>query len=497
MRMMPTVLGCLAAATLAILPALAPAQTTGKTPSTLAPSKTAAPRGNVAAKAAALAPSAPTDVGAPAMPPAPPAPALEPLPPLPSLPPAASPKAPSPASAPASAAVAPAPAAPALPSLPPAKGPAAPEPATAAAEPLPTAPKPAFPYSGYINADAVRIRSGPGLYNYQLAVLNNGAPVVVENEVDGWLALRPSAGVHGLMKKTDLTVAPDGKKATVSAPAARVYAASDTSNRHWSVMATLKQGDSVQVLGPGEGDLVKIESSGVGGTHLVRGPGGDLVKIVPPEGAHVYVVAQYVQAGTGPGGLNAAVTAMAEPPKVDPLIEDFKKADAGLDAEQKKPLGERDFAAANAAFKEIAEKTDKTYLRRAAEDRMALIKVLERQQAGYLKVLAISDRLDKNLAEIRAQEAAKTAQTEREKKLAKAEFVATGLVAPLESMEDVDYPIKYKLVDQNNHPLVVLKSSAYDLSKYVGKIVGVRGAKTYLKDWRIYLVTVDDLEVIE
>ncbi|MCX5654807.1 MAG: hypothetical protein NTY65_09195 [Planctomycetota bacterium] len=478
MRMMPTVLGCLAAATLAILPALAPAQTTGKTPSTLAPSKTAAPsksgataavtaapRGNVAAKAAA-----PTDVGAPVMPPAPPAPALEPLPPLPL------PKAQFPASAPASAAVAPASAAPALPSLPPAKGPAAPEPATAAAEPLPTAPKPAFPYSGYINADAVRIRSGPGLYNYQLAVLNNGAPVVVENEVDGWLALRPSAGVHGLMKKTDLTVTPDGKKATVSAPTARVYAASDTANRRWSVMATLKQGDAVQVLGPGEGDLVKI---------------------VPPEGAHVYVVAQYVQAGTGPGGVNVALTAMSEAPKVDPLIENFKKADAGLDAEQKKPLGERDFAAANAAFKEIAEKTDKTYLRRAAEDRMALINALERQQAGYLKVLAISDRLDKNLAEIRVQEAAKAAQTEREKNLAKAEFVATGLVAPLESMEDVDYPIKYKLVDQNNHPLVVLKSSAYDLSKYVGKIVGVRGAKAYLKDWRIYLVTVDDLEVIE
>jgi hypothetical protein len=160
-------------------------------------------------------------------------------------------------------------------------------------------------------------------------------------------------------------------------------------------------------------------------------------------------------------------------------------------------MGERDFASVTAAFKEVAEKTDKSYLKRAALERLALIKELERQQAGYLKVLALTDRLDKNLAEIRAQEAAKTAQAEREKRLAKAEFAATGLVAPLESMENVDYPIKYKLVDQSNHPLVVLKSSAYDLSKYVGKVIGVRGAKTYLKDWRIYLVTVEDLEVVE
>jgi len=474
MRMMQSVLGFLAAAALVVLPAIAAAETAGMSFSPAAPAKAAAPRtAKAAAKPVAPAPATAAPEGStgpavPPLPPGPPAPSLEPLPlmpPMPSAPPAT---AAPPASAPRPAAVAPAAA---LPPAPPKI--ATPE----AAEPLPAPPKPAFPYSGYINADAVRIRSGPGLYYYQLAVLNNGASVVVENEVDGWLALRPSAGVFGLVRKGDLTMAPDGKKATVSAATTRVYSASDTSNRHWDVMATLKQGDAVQVVGPGEGDLVKI---------------------TPPEGAHIYVVAQYVQAGTGPGSPNAALTAsLAEPPKVDPLVEDFKKADSALEAEQKRPIGQRDFAAVTAAYKEIVEKTDKAYIRRAAEGRLAFIQGLARQQEGYLKSLSITDRLDKNLAEIHAQEATKAAQAERDKKLAKAEFVATGLVAPLESMEDVDYPIKYKIVDQKGHPLVVLKSSAYDLSKYVGKIVGIRGAKTYLKDWRIYLVTVDDLEVIE
>lgn len=71
------------------------------------------------------------------------------------------------------------------------------------------------------------------------------------------------------------------------------------------------------------------------------------------------------------------------------------------------------------------------------------------------------------------------------------------MVARMESLEDVDYPIKFKLVDQNNRPLVVLKSSTADLNKYVGKVVGVRGTKTYLKDWRIYLISVDEIEALE
>jgi len=474
MRMMQAVLGCLAAAAIVFLPAIAPAETTGKTPAPTASGKAAAPSkgattavytpGSVPPRSKAPATPDPSAL-APAVPPAPAAPAFEALPPLP---PAPSPKAASPAT--------PAPAAPGAAPSTGAAAAAVPAAAPPSGEPIPAAPKPAFPYSGYINTDAVRIRSGPGLYYYQLAMLNNNAPVVVENEADGWLALRPSAGVCGLMKKSDLAIAPDGKKATVSAPTARVYAGSESANRHWAVMATLKQDDPVQVLGAADGDLVKV---------------------APPEGARMYVVSQYVQAGTGTGGVTAVVAAMSEPPKVDPLVEDFKKADSALEAEQKRPMGERDFASVTAAFKEVAEKTDKSYLKRAALERLALIKELERQQAGYLKVLALTDRLDKNLAEIRAQEAAKTAQAEREKRLAKAEFAATGLVAPLESMENVDYPIKYKLVDQSNHPLVVLKSSAYDLSKYVGKVIGVRGAKTYLKDWRIYLVTVEDLEVVE
>jgi len=483
MRTMQAALACLLAVTLAILPAVAwPAASKASTGPEKATSKakpesgwSGRPAATTAAPALLPPPIAPPDLpGGPAIP------SLSPAAPLVPAIPAAAPKSALPALEPPGPS---APGAPALPPLPPIAPPLAPARAPAAAavppegEPPPAAAKPAFPYSGYVNAETVRLRSGPGLYYYPLATADSGMPVIVEGDAEGWLALRPAEGIWGLVKKSDVDVAPDGKKATVLAPSARIYAASQSARRSWCVMATLKQGDTVQVLGPAAA--------------------ADFVKIAPPEGSHIYVVAQYVTAGTSQSGIGAALTQLSEAPKVDPLVEAFKKADAALEEELKKPVGERDYKTLAGAFKEILDKAEKFYLKRAAQERLALIQNLDERQTAYLKVLAIGERLDKRLADIKAQETAKTAEAEREKKLARPEFAASGMVQALESLQDVDYPIKYKIVDQNNHPLVVLKSSTYDLSKYVGKVVGVRGQKTYLKDWRIYLVTVDDLEVLE
>ncbi len=335
--------------------------------------------------------------------------------------------------------------------------------------------RPNVPYPAYVNADLVNIRSGPGLYYYPVASVGKNVEVIVQGESGDWLAVKPMEGVYGLMKRGDITLETGGKAATVSAANARVYASGPSAKRQWSVMCTLQQGDKVELLGPAEGDMFRV---------------------APPESARVYVASQYVVAGEGPAGLGSAF-AKIEPPQVDPLVEDYKKADAALAEEDKKPIGERDYKSVSAAFDDIAKKSDKAYLKQAARERLALIAAMADQQKEYLRVSAIGDRLDKKLAELKAQQDTRAAEAQREKMAVKQPFVAQGLLGPLESMENVDYPIKFKLVDQANHPLVVLRSTAYDLSKYVGKVVGIRGPKTYLREWRIYLVTVDDLEVIE
>jgi uncharacterized protein YgiM (DUF1202 family) len=354
--------------------------------------------------------------------------------------------------------------------------PAAPTPAPTLA-PAPAAMPKTFPYTAFINADAVNIRSGPGLYYYPLAILNSDMEVAVEGEAGAFLAIRPPEGVYGLIKRVDLAMGMDGKTATVAAASARVYAASNAATRQWCVMGTLKQGDKVEVAGTAEGDMVRI---------------------APPADARVYVASPFVTTGSSGSKNSDLLSKMkGEPPKADPLMEDLKKADGMLAEEQKRPMGQRDFADAAAAFKEIGEKTDKAWLKKIVRQRLGLIAQLESRQGDYRRVNALGEQLQKQLAVIESERAAKETAIAREKQLARPEFVATGMIRALESMESVDYPIKFKLVDPNNHPLVVLNSSTYDLSKFVGKVVGIRGAKTWLKPWGIYLVTVDDLEELD
>jgi len=386
-------------------------------------------------------------------------------------------------------------AAPSIPSAAPAPSgsPAPSDAPTTVATPAPSAPaagtealpKPTFPYTGEVTGDLVNVRSGPGLYYYPVAVLKKETRVTVEAQVGEWLALRPPEGVVGLVRKSDLAIDPSGGTAAVASPKARVYASGPQAKWQWCVATVLDQGDTIALAGPAEGEFVPV---------------------APPKEMRVYILADYVRAlpaGAAPTPPGEAAAGQPQPPgeaesdEVAALIKAFEEADRALKAEMRKEIGQRDFDAAAKRYQEIHDESDKDYIKRACQQRLAFIEGLREQQAEYRRVEALGRSLDERLAEIRARFADRRAEQDIERRMARKDFVAEGLVAPLEILEGVDYPIKFKLVDQNNRPLVVLKSTRYDLSKFVGKVVGVRGTKEYLKDWRIYCVTVDDLEVLE
>jgi len=337
-----------------------------------------------------------------------------------------------------------------------------------------------FPYTGKVTADLVNIRCGPGLYYYPLATLKQDTPVVVEGEKNGWLAIRPPEEVYGLMRKSDLDIGQEGVQGTVTAPTARVYISSPSADRQWCVAAVLKQDDRVTVSGPAEGDFVKV--------------------LLPPKG-RAYIVSDYVTAAAAGTSTTTTGTTLPDvditPLESNPLIADYKKAEADLRAELRKDLDERDYEPIAKAFKEVAETAEKDYVKNAAQRQLAYVEQLIQEQAEYRRVLSLPQRLDENLAEIKSRWAEKQADFAAEKRMGGPDFVATGCVRRLASLEGVDYPIKFKLVDQNDKPLVLLKSSQYNLGDYIGKIVGVRGSKGYISEWRIYCVTVDDLEVLE
>jgi SH3-like domain-containing protein len=421
------VLGCLVAALLVLAPVLASAATT--TTTTGAAAKTA--------KAPAKVPAAKT-----------PAPAV---PSAPDLRPAPTP----PASAFESSV------------------PSASTATTAAAAPA-EAPK-TFPYAGYINVQdsggTVYVRAGPGTYYYPLTSLAKDTPVKVVGEINGWSAVAPVAAIYGLVKKADVTLSLDGKSATAAADDVRVIASSDTAKRQWDVMAILKKGDTLKVIGPTDADTLKV---------------------APPEGARVYVATPFVIAGPSPAG---TAEIKIEPIKPDPMAETLDKAAAALAEEMKKPVGDRDYTLIMDSLKEVIEKAEKPYIKQNAEARLAEVKILEQRQADFKKAEAIDLALKRRIAAIEADAATKA--TENTPKVARPEYAAKGMVQILSSATEVDYPIKFKLIDQKGQPIVVLKSDLVDLSKYVGKVVGIRGEKTYLKDWQIYLITVTEIDVLE
>jgi SH3-like domain-containing protein len=341
------------------------------------------------------------------------------------------------------------------------------------AEPAATSPSP--PYAGAVNADVVNVRSGPGLYYYPLLTVPRGTSVIVEGEKRSWLAIRPPEGVYGLVRKSDLEVSPDGTTATITAPDARVYASSASAKRRWCVMSTLEEGDTVVLVGPAEGEMLRI---------------------IPPEGACAYIAGQYVTP-TG-GAVTPPVTDIeVTPPKPDSLMQDLKESDAALAEETKKPILERDYESVLARYADVAENTEKAFLKNAAGRRMAHVEALIEQREEYRSTVAISARLEERLTEIRAKRAEQTADAERRRAMQRPAFQATGVMDRIRSLEGVDYPIKHKLVDREGRPVVVLKSETYDLDQYVGKAVGVRGTKTYVPEWKMYLVDVDDLELLE
>ncbi|HET6442572.1 MAG TPA: hypothetical protein VFH53_09360 [Phycisphaerae bacterium] len=336
--------------------------------------------------------------------------------------------------------------------------------------------RPVPPYTGFINADLVNIRCGPGLYYYPVVQVAQNTPVVVESESRDWLALRPLTGACGLVKKSDVTLSADGTTATLASPAARVYASGPAATRRWCVIPVPAEGATLQVLGPAEGDRLRV---------------------APPDGARVYVLAQYVTPSAGLTSVGPIESANIEPPKLDPLAQAYNDAAAALAGEMKKPVDERDYAPALAQFADIADKTEKNWLKASASRRAAEIQALIEHQKEFRATVAIGSRLDQRLAELDTQRTAAMTAAEREAALQKPPFLATGVVAPMESLEGVDHPIKFKLVDQRGRPVVVLQSTLYDLNQYVGKAVGIRGTRTYLPDWRVYAVTVDDLEILE
>jgi hypothetical protein len=359
---------------------------------------------------------------------------------------------------------------------------------------------PAYPRAGTVTGTEVYVRCGPGSYYYPVSRVHEGTTVTVLGREPGWTAIEPPEGVWGLIRRGDVSIGEDGTTGTVSATSTRVYASGTEVSEHgrtWCVMARLNEGDTVKLTGEMQGQMLRVQ---------------------PPEGARVYVSAEYVAVQEQPAptpptpptppvpsdgdpetfvGPEAAVSPPPVPPaELSSLLEQFKDAEDALAREIDKPLEERDYDALIATFAELQDQAEADWLKQRAAKRIAMLKALLARREKYEESLRLKNELQNALTQI--EQDRKAAGEAAEKRRQMEPFDAVGTVGRLQFAEgDVASPIRYKLTDEAGRISVVLRSDELDLDEYEGETVGVYGKRSYVKQWRIHLIDVEKIVPIE
>jgi hypothetical protein len=159
-----------------------------------------------------------------------------------------------------------------------------------------------FPYTAYVNAEDVYVRSGPGRNYYPTSKLQTGDRVeVYRHDPGGWYAIRPVEGSFAWVSGRYLEVGEDGL-ATVTADRVAARVGSEFSDIRDVIQVRLHRGEIVEVLDKKD---------------LGSGPGsGTWYKIAPASGEFRWVFGKFVD----PNYLQSGVRKTAS--DYSPLVED-------------------------------------------------------------------------------------------------------------------------------------------------------------------------------
>lgn len=339
-----------------------------------------------------------------------------------------------------------------------------------AAPPAVAPPLPKYPRSMQVAGTAVNVRSGPGLYYYEVAKLNEPTRVVGLSEESGWVAVKPPASVVALVKKEDVQRDERGNS-SVRAASARVYARDQASGRTWAVI-----------------DQLPVDT----GVKIVREEGPHYV-ITMPATARVFISLEFLKEAPGRGaGAILPELPKVEPLELDPQGEAFEKAATALDAELEKPLALRNFDALERDLTEVQAKAKAGYLKDSAAEVLETIKLQRDLQQGLKRLASDKQALERDLA------ALKKKSEEQQAALAKGPPQAP----PAADFEGTLYRLKaqvaypYALEDAPGHYVCLLRGNAALLEPLVGKNVRVWGDKQYRADWDKHVCDVKRVEAV-
>ena len=256
--------------------------------------------------------------------------------------------------------------------------PPATQPVTAASGAMET-----FPFIGHIVGTNVMIRSGPDTNYYPVTKLNTGAEVTVYARQFGWLAIAPPPGCYSLIDRTFVDRSPSADDmGIVNGDNVWVRVGSDMSSQKYAQQVQLRKGAEVKILG--------------------ETADGAYYRIVPPEGARLWVSERYVKGGRGmavtppkpasPGSRKPTTrpgTIVQASPRVRVEVSTTQPAahfgsyagelteiDALIAREMEKPLAQQNLAPFIRRLRPVADQDEEEVAKRYAEER---IRQLQRQ----------------------------------------------------------------------------------------------------------------------
>jgi len=145
------------------------------------------------------------------------------------------------------------------------------------AAPLADAQEP--PFTAIVTGDKVNVRSGASTNYYPVGQLERGDLVRVREFLYGWAVIDPPPGTFSYISADFVDLADDGESGTVTGDGVRVRAPSPrgpSKGYSYKIQMQLDEGETVRVLGEEDG----------------------WYRIVPPEGAALYVHRDYIRPAT-------------------------------------------------------------------------------------------------------------------------------------------------------------------------------------------------------
>jgi SH3-like domain-containing protein len=329
---------------------------------------------------------------------------------------------------------------------------------------------PAGPYVAEATGNDVYIRSGPGTNFYQCGKLYMGDRVQVVSSQDGWSCIVPPAGSFSWISMQYVSINQDNPTmATVTGDNVGVYAGSDfvMPMHSTSKQVSLNRGQVVKLLGEEKDDYYKI---------------------APPQGAYLWVSAQFVEAAT---------PAVGRPPVVDvgamvraPAANTKVPADAnaapltGLDlyyalneqikAERTKAPAEQNYAEIKKKLTELAADQASGRAARYAEYTLKQVERYELACKVSQEVALQNKELQKVTAKIDEARATKLAQI-----VDLSKYAITGKLENSSVYTGTGQARRYRVLDDAGTTICYVMptgpAAGLDLSKFVGHKVGLVG----------------------